>query len=124
MEAVIYGLRWCVQQGFQHVILEVDSELLSKWVSHQMKPPWDLHNFNQWLVEITRVFHSFTCIHAYRKVNFTADVLSKHSHTLTSPGHYTATRQLPHDVKGYYKLDKIGLASLRRMKTIRIKKPP
>ncbi|KAH0653747.1 hypothetical protein KY289_031425 [Solanum tuberosum] len=107
MEAAIYGLRWCVQQGFQHVILEVHSELLSKW----------------WLVEITRVFHSFTCIHAYRKVNFTADVLSKHSHTLTSPGHYTTTHQLPHDVKGYYKQDKIGLASLRRMKTIRIKKP-
>ncbi|KAH0744028.1 hypothetical protein KY290_032021 [Solanum tuberosum] len=62
LEAAIYGLRWCVQQGFQHVILEVDSELLSKWVRHQMKPPWNLHNFNQWLVEITRVFHSFTCI--------------------------------------------------------------
>lgn len=38
LEDDIYEHRWCVQQGFQHVFLEVDSELLSKWISHRIKP--------------------------------------------------------------------------------------
>ncbi|KAH0776696.1 hypothetical protein KY290_008107 [Solanum tuberosum] len=37
--AAIHGLQWCVQHGHKNIILEVDSELLTKWIAQNIKPP-------------------------------------------------------------------------------------
>ncbi|WMV32529.1 hypothetical protein MTR67_025914 [Solanum verrucosum] len=31
IQAAIFGLNWCIQHGYNCIILEVDSELLTKW---------------------------------------------------------------------------------------------
>ncbi|KAH0712523.1 hypothetical protein KY289_008482 [Solanum tuberosum] len=37
--AAIHGLQWCVQHGYKNIILKVDSELLTKWIAQNIKPP-------------------------------------------------------------------------------------
>ncbi|WMV23931.1 hypothetical protein MTR67_017316 [Solanum verrucosum] len=32
VQAACYGLNWCIQHGYNNIILEVDSELLTKWL--------------------------------------------------------------------------------------------
>lgn len=51
-----FGIAWCVQMGFHKVILEVESELLHKWINRQISPPWyidqalsKLHAYNSQL---------------------------------------------------------------------------
>ncbi|XP_015168633.1 uncharacterized protein [Solanum tuberosum] len=43
-QAAAHGLYWCLQHGFKNVILEVDSELLAKWITHIIKPPWRIQH--------------------------------------------------------------------------------
>ncbi|XP_015160870.1 ribonuclease H-like [Solanum tuberosum] len=31
IQAAVFGLNWCIQHGYNSIILEVDSELLTKW---------------------------------------------------------------------------------------------
>ncbi|KAK6782185.1 hypothetical protein RDI58_019981 [Solanum bulbocastanum] len=39
LQVASYGLHWCIQHGYKNVILEVDSELLTKWIW------WNEENF-------------------------------------------------------------------------------
>ena len=34
LKAAVYGLEWCEQHGYKDIVLEVDSELLSNWISN------------------------------------------------------------------------------------------
>uniref|UniRef100_M1A305 RNase H type-1 domain-containing protein n=1 Tax=Solanum tuberosum TaxID=4113 RepID=M1A305_SOLTU len=40
--AAAHGIQWCLQHDFKKIILEINSELLTKWLSHKIKPPWSL----------------------------------------------------------------------------------
>lgn len=42
MGIALFGLAWCIQLGYNIVILEVDSELLYKWIMRLVNPPWQL----------------------------------------------------------------------------------
>ncbi|WMV50073.1 hypothetical protein MTR67_043458, partial [Solanum verrucosum] len=44
VQAACYGLNWCIQHGYNNILLEVDSELLTKWLSQMSIPPWRLHS--------------------------------------------------------------------------------
>ncbi|WMV30186.1 hypothetical protein MTR67_023571 [Solanum verrucosum] len=35
----IHGIEWCIQHGYRRIILEIDSELLTRWLTHSLKPP-------------------------------------------------------------------------------------
>lgn len=39
VEAAIWGLSWCLSNGVQQVMLELDSELLVRWIRTQMTIP-------------------------------------------------------------------------------------
>ncbi|XP_059289514.1 uncharacterized protein LOC132043044 [Lycium ferocissimum] len=57
IEAAYLGLKWAKENGQHHIVLEVDSELLIRWIKQQAKPPWNLFqsilklsiNCGQWL---------------------------------------------------------------------------
>ncbi|KAH0695103.1 hypothetical protein KY285_022200 [Solanum tuberosum] len=101
VQAACYGLNWCIQHGYNNILLEVDSELLTKWLL-QVSIPWRMH----------------------REANSTADLLAKHSHQNDIEQHYYTPQQLPHAVKGSYLLEKMGVHNFRRKKLKRIKQPP
>jgi len=44
VQAACYGLNWCLQHGYNNILLEVDSELLTKWLL-QVSIPWRMHMF-------------------------------------------------------------------------------
>lgn len=53
--AAIFGLSWCIQLGYRSVILEVDSELLTKWIKHRAQPPWSIIHLHGKLQNITKL---------------------------------------------------------------------
>ncbi|WMV13673.1 hypothetical protein MTR67_007058 [Solanum verrucosum] len=87
-QAATHGLDWCVQHGYKKVILEVDSELLTKWLNHKSKPPWKLQQYITKLHQITTQLEFFKCQHTYREANTTTDFLSKESHRSNITQHF------------------------------------
>ncbi|XP_069150536.1 uncharacterized protein [Solanum lycopersicum] len=124
IEAARYGLHWCEQHGYRNIILEVDSEILCKWISNTISIPWRYQHTLQQIQDIGRKLDHFECRHVYREANGTADMLSKWSHNLETLQHFYATRQLKGAIRGSYILEKMGIQNFRRRKIKRIKHPP
>ncbi|WMV32966.1 hypothetical protein MTR67_026351 [Solanum verrucosum] len=124
VQAASYGLKWCIQHGYNNIILEVDSELLTRWLLQTSIPPWRIQRFVQELQNLVNQCEFFQCFHTYREANSTTDFLSKQSHRQDIIQHYYNHNQLPNAARGSYILKKMGVQSLRRKKLKRIKKPP
>ncbi|WMV41212.1 hypothetical protein MTR67_034597 [Solanum verrucosum] len=123
VHAACYGLNSCIQHGYTNILLEVDYELLTKWLL-QVSIPWRMHRFIQELKTLANQLVCFECLHIYREANGTSDLLAKHSHQNDIEQHYYTPQQLPHAVKGSYLLEKMGVHNFRRKKLKRIKQPP
>ena len=104
--------------------MEVDSEILCKYICNTISIPWRCQQIIQQIQDIGRKLEHFECIHVYREVNGTADLLSKWSHKLDIIQHFYTVQQLIGAIRGSYILDKIGIYNFRRRKTKRIKHPP
>ncbi|KAK4717973.1 hypothetical protein R3W88_016311 [Solanum pinnatisectum] len=124
VQAASYGLNWCIQHGYTNIILEVDSELLIKWLKQNSSPPWRIQRFVQELQTLVNHCEFLQCVHTYREANSTADFLSKQSHRQDIIQHYYTCNQLPNVARGSYILEKMGVQSFRRKRLNRIKKPP
>lgn len=124
MEAATFGIAWCLHLGYNKVILEVDSELLTRWINNLAKHPWSINQPFVKLQNYIKQLEGFKCKHTLREAICVADLLSKYSHILTSPQLYFNINQTPKEVKAYYQLDKQGMASFKRRKMKRIKEPP
>ncbi|WMV08266.1 hypothetical protein MTR67_001651 [Solanum verrucosum] len=98
VQAACYGLNWCIQHGYNNILLEVDSELLTKWLL-QVSIPWRMYRFIQELKTLANQLVCFECLHIYREANSTAGLLAKHSHQNDIEQHYYTPQQLPHAVK-------------------------
>ncbi|WMV30192.1 hypothetical protein MTR67_023577 [Solanum verrucosum] len=99
VQAASYGLNWCIQHGYQNIILEVDSELLTKWFLQIFDPSWRLNKFVQELQDIAKHCAYGHCVHTYREANSTTDLLSKQSHQHDIIQHYYTPNQLPKAAK-------------------------
>ncbi|WMV32723.1 hypothetical protein MTR67_026108 [Solanum verrucosum] len=55
VQAACYGLNWGIQHGYNNILLEVDSELLTKWLSQMSIPPWRLHRSSRQEIPIPKV---------------------------------------------------------------------
>jgi len=122
--AAAHGIQWGLQHGFKRIILEIDSELLTKWLSHRIKPPWSLQQHISPLINTISQLEFFQCRHTYREANSTADFLSKRSHKTDIVHQYYTYQQLPVEAKGSYLLEKMGMSNFRRNRLKRIKQPP
>ncbi|WMV22613.1 hypothetical protein MTR67_015998 [Solanum verrucosum] len=91
VQATFKGIHWCVQHGYRRIHLEIDSELLVKWLNASSKPPWKITHYIKELQTITSQLEFFQCNHTFRENNGTADLLSKWSHRFDTTQHfYTA----------------------------------
>lgn len=124
IRAAIFGVSWCIQHGYNKIILEVDSKLLIKWLKHNVKPPWSIQDNLLELQNLISRLEPFHCHYIYKEANYTSDALSKNSHDYDIPQHYYTHHQLPEEARGYFKLDQLGMINFRRRKLKRIKKPP
>lgn len=51
VKAAIWGLSWCLNNGIQQVMLEVDAELLVRWTREQIPIPWNLQPLVEYLLK-------------------------------------------------------------------------
>ncbi|KAM3375976.1 hypothetical protein P3S68_014690 [Capsicum galapagoense] len=116
VEAAIWGLSWCLSNGIQQVVMEVNSELLVRWIKKQIPILWHLQPLVESLMKLISQLHLCICRHVYREANFVADVLSKVTHQSDHPQHYFHSYQLPSAPTGYFQLDKLGMPSFKRRK--------
>ena len=124
IQDALHGLKWCNQHGFKKIILEVDSELLSKWISNTISIPWRCAHAIQQLQDLSEKMEFFQCKHVYREANGTADLLAKWSHKMDIIQQFYSSQQLRGAIKGSYILEKMGMQLFRRRKLKRIKHPP
>ncbi|XP_055814172.1 uncharacterized protein LOC129883562 [Solanum dulcamara] len=108
IKSAIFGLSWCLHLGYMQVILEVDSQLLLKWLQHEAKPPWSIKEMLDKLNTIILNFQEFSCNHVFREANSTADILSKHSHKCTAPELYFNKHDLPKEARAHMELELLG----------------
>ncbi|KAK4708790.1 hypothetical protein R3W88_029715 [Solanum pinnatisectum] len=57
--ATIHGLQWFVEHGYNRIILEVDSELLTIWIAQNIKPLWKLQHHIKTLLTLTDYLEFF-----------------------------------------------------------------
>ena len=124
LQAATYGLYWCEQHGYKRIELEVDSEVLCKWINNSLKTPWRCQHNVQQILQIRSKLHYFHCQHIYREANNTADLLAKWSHTMDIPQHFYTSQQLKGTIRGSYILEKMDIHNFRRRKIKTIKFPP
>ena len=120
IEAAIFGLTWALELGYRRIILELDSQLVVKWINKQATPQWKFLTTVGRLQNLINQTQKFKCTHAYREANWVADALSKYSHQTTTPQVFFRHQQLPKEAKAYYQLDLMEMPSFRRKK---IKEP-
>lgn len=118
VEAAVLGVIWCLHMGWTKVVLEVDSQLLYKWINQHDNALWQVHQ------SLTRLRHHIAQLEEFRFSNSVANVLAKHSHNLTARYVYFTVAQIPKEGKAYYVLDKAEMVAFRRRKLKRIKEPP
>ncbi|WMV50120.1 hypothetical protein MTR67_043505 [Solanum verrucosum] len=124
LQAASHGIFWCIQHGYKKIHLEVDSELVIKWLSKQLMLPWNLHQYITELQLLVQQLEQFKCTHTYREANNMADHLSKFSHTLDIIHQFYIKEQLPTLSKGSFILEKLDMPTFRRKRLKRIKRPP
>nr|XP_010317983.1 uncharacterized protein LOC104646365 [Solanum lycopersicum] len=124
IQAISYGLDWCIQHGYRKIHLEVDSELVIHWLSNQTNYPWNLQPYIPKNHRIVHQLERFKITHVYREENYTDDWLSKYSQNTDIVQHFYIEDQLPTLARGSFILEKLGMANFRRKKLKRIKKPP
>lgn len=124
VEATEFGIVWCIHMGFQNVILEVDLELVCRWVQRQSYPPWQVDQSMTRLQNYIAQLYSFKCIHIFREANYVVDSLSKFSHSIPAPKVFFEVQQFLRNAKTYYTLDKINMTAFKRKRLKRIKEPP
>lgn len=121
LQPAIYGIRWCLQFGYKHVELEVDSKLIITLKKHNTQVPSQLFHYIQELKCLSSQLNSFQVYHVYREANTSADLLAKQHHTLEELQHLYVYQYLPLLLKGSYLIDKMGMINFRRRKLKRIK---
>ena len=124
LKAVQYGMDWCEQHGYKYIVLEIDSELVYKWINKMINTPWRYQQLVQDILQIVNKMKHFQCQHIYREANTTADLLAKFSHSLEIPQHFYVSQQLKGTIRGSYIVEKMGIYNFRRRKIKRIKYPP
>lgn len=67
--AMLFGLKWCVNRGASLVLGETDSMLLTKCVNSEWKPPWRIKKYIEEIQELVEE-HGFFINHCYREANW------------------------------------------------------
>ncbi|OIT20574.1 hypothetical protein A4A49_59603, partial [Nicotiana attenuata] len=122
-EAARIGVQWCLDNGFPRIQLEADSALLVRWLTEKNEPPWALTEKISQLRLLCSLFEDFKITHVYREANCPADSLSKLSHELTLPAHFTNVASLPSYIRGQIIQDQWSTPAFRHKTTKKIKVP-
>ncbi|KAH0633460.1 hypothetical protein KY284_036246 [Solanum tuberosum] len=116
--SILFGIKWCVNNGHSVIIGETDSLLITKCVRREWKVPWRiLHIINE-IQELVEK-NGFEIKHCFREANRPVDKLASMSHNFESIHVFYSHTELPNQVKGLVNMDKWDIHSFR----IKMNKP-
>ena len=80
IEASIFGMTCPLLLGYKQVILELDSQLVVKWILHKTIPQRSITTQLERIQTLITQAQKIRCIHTLREDNWDADSLSKNNH--------------------------------------------
>ncbi|MQM17956.1 hypothetical protein Taro_050938 [Colocasia esculenta] len=107
------GIILCYEKGISDFLVESDSLVLVQMMKGNYSIPWRLSIITQDILYRCQHIH-VSLSHIYREANQVADTLAGFGCTITSSYCvWSSWADLPPSVKGPYRLDKMGLPSIR-----------
>ena len=96
--------------------------LIVKWILQKFTPQWSICNqLDKLRGIVSGRTQELKCTRIFKKENWVADALSKHSHKISCPEIYSNRKELTKEAKSYYQLD---LMEKPWKKTKKIKEQP
>lgn len=110
--ALLYGVNWCINNGYEFILAESDSKLLVECVNDLSSTPWRIQKEVKELKE-SMIDTGFILKHCYRETNKVADKLASLSHVDPQCKLYEVFADLPSEVKGLMTIDKWNMPAFR-----------
>ncbi|XP_075101931.1 uncharacterized protein LOC142177353 [Nicotiana tabacum] len=112
VEALLFGLKWYVQQGYGLIIGETDSLLLHNCIQGIWSKPWRI---NSVVMEVKMLVEQKGLIirHCFREANQVVDKMASLSHQLEEVYIFTYFDTLPRQVKGLLNVDRWQIPAFR-----------
>ncbi|KAG2684189.1 hypothetical protein I3760_10G065300 [Carya illinoinensis] len=115
LKGLLEGVRRCCQYGFFQVYIEVDSQLLVNWVTKGACNIWYLEDFlDELRACLACLDHRLT--HVFRESNVVADFHAKQGVGGLTWDWFDEKEDLPSQLRGLLRMDRIGLPYLRLSK--------
>ncbi|KAG6673010.1 hypothetical protein I3842_16G088800 [Carya illinoinensis] len=112
LRAVVEGIKICKQMGYNHIDIECDSVVVVDWITSRKCSVWYLWDFWEQLRSMLEGLN-FSIKHFYREGNQVAYALARCG-AMGENKLFSDCFQLPRDIRGLYRLDKMGVAYFRR----------
>ncbi|XP_060210413.1 uncharacterized protein LOC132637320 [Lycium barbarum] len=110
--AVKHDMQWCLQNGSNNIVLELDSLMIVEMLQHKCT---NNLKFKGIIEEIMSTISRMDCSieHCYREANQVTDGLAKYASKRVDNHIFTNWHQLPTAARSAYQLDKGQLPSIR-----------
>ncbi|KAK6796465.1 hypothetical protein RDI58_004166 [Solanum bulbocastanum] len=111
-KAAWFGGKWCKQNGYTNIIVELDSLLITNMLKEKKASSFRLNR----IIEATSSILDLASIkfeHCYREANQLADWLAKMAVNSQTSNIYLSAQQLPKAAKGLLIMDKRQVPSIR-----------
>nr|XP_027062765.1 uncharacterized protein LOC113689142 [Coffea arabica] len=112
LQALLYGVKLCVDWGYRELHLEVDSLILVQIISAELACPWRLQVELDDLLQHQSLFRSIT--HCFREANKPSDRLAKMGADRGRDVLFESFAELPPMARGDIRMDRSGFPSFRR----------
>ncbi|XP_019233534.1 PREDICTED: uncharacterized protein LOC109214100 [Nicotiana attenuata] len=111
-EALLFGLKWCVQQGYELIIGKIDSLLLHNCIQGIWSTLWRI---NRVVMEVKTLVEQKGLIirQCFREANQVADNMASLIHPLEEVYIFTYFDTLPRQVKGLLNVDRWQISAFR-----------
>ncbi|XP_075096436.1 uncharacterized protein LOC142174525 [Nicotiana tabacum] len=110
--AAKFGIQWCLQNGFQECIIEIDSLVIADMLKMRSTRNMKLKTV---IDDISQILSQVNCSisHCLREANYVADILAKNASSSGQRQLILEWHQLPKLAIGYYHLDRCQMPSIR-----------
>lgn len=112
VKAALHGVQWCITRNPRKLILELDSLLVVNMILGKCKIPWKLQRDITTIQQMVQQ-NNIQIQHCFREGNEVADLLSKHAHNLNNMAIFLEESELPREVRGAIRIDRIQLPTFR-----------
>ncbi|KAH0674097.1 hypothetical protein KY284_025184 [Solanum tuberosum] len=111
--AVDYGIKWCINHGYNNLQIELDSLVIANMLRNKSTNNMKIKHIVDRITNfLTGTNHHFS--HCFREANQVADFLAKNAASSGNSTFYHSFQELPREARGLFQLDKWQLPTIRR----------